>query len=107
MILADDIVAGSSLEGCSSLMSRKFAEKYQINDLKDLVIRKLHRALMDTTFHPLRVGEFVELIQLAYKNTPDLKSKEICGRGSVQNFERALWVKPVLQTTVRLSTFDR
>jgi hypothetical protein len=25
----------------------------------------------------------------------------------VQNFERALWVKPVLQTTVRLSTFDR
>jgi hypothetical protein len=53
-----------------------FAEKYQINDLKDLVIRKLHRALMDTTFHPLRVGEFVELIQLAYENTPDLKSKE-------------------------------
>jgi hypothetical protein len=53
-----------------------FAEKYQINDLKDLVIRKLHKALMDTAFHPLRVGEFVELIQLAYENTPDLKSKE-------------------------------
>jgi hypothetical protein len=53
-----------------------FAEQYQINGLKDLVRCKLHSALINTTFHPLRVGELVELIQLAYQNTPDLKSKE-------------------------------
>jgi hypothetical protein len=53
-----------------------FAEQYQVDALKDLAICKLHGALKDTIFHPLRLGELVDLIQLAYQNTPDLKSKK-------------------------------
>jgi len=53
-----------------------FAEQYQIKDLKDLVMCKLHSALQNTAFHPLRVEELCDLIRLVYQNTPDLKSKE-------------------------------
>jgi hypothetical protein len=53
-----------------------FAEQYQINDLKNLVLRKLHKVLMDTTFHPLRTSELVQLLKLAYESTPELSSRE-------------------------------
>jgi hypothetical protein len=51
-----------------------FAERYQVDALKDLVIRKLHHVLNNTVFHPSRISELVDLIQFAYQNTPDLEA---------------------------------
>jgi hypothetical protein len=53
-----------------------FAEHYQVKSLKNLALRKLHKALMDTIFHSLRVSELVQLLKLAYQSTPDLSPRE-------------------------------
>jgi BTB/POZ domain len=53
-----------------------FAEQYQVQDLKNLVLHKLQKALKDTNFHPLHTDELADLVELAYKSTPNLSSRE-------------------------------
>ena len=53
-----------------------FAERYQITSLKNLVLRKLHKTLTDTNFHPQRGGELVGLLDLVYESTLGLLSRD-------------------------------
>lgn len=55
-----------------------FAEQYRVNDLKNLILHKLRKALMHTTstFHPLRDRELVQLLELTYHSTPELSASE-------------------------------
>jgi len=48
-----------------------FADKYDISDLKDLSLHKLHRTLVEFTVFPQRVGDIVDLIRYSYSNTFD------------------------------------
>jgi hypothetical protein len=53
-----------------------FAEKYQINSLKNLILCNLHKVLRDTKFHPSRIGDLCDMIRYVYQNTPELISQE-------------------------------
>jgi hypothetical protein len=53
-----------------------FAEKYQINFLKNLILYNLHKILRDTKFHPSRIENLYDIIRYVYQNTPKLISQK-------------------------------
>jgi hypothetical protein len=53
-----------------------FAEKYQVNSLKDLTLQKLFDVLSDTRFDSSRTGDLCQMIQHVYEKTPELVSKK-------------------------------
>lgn len=54
-----------------------FAEKYRVENLKNLVLIKLHRALLQTSFHSKRSVEFFDILVLAYNSTPALDKEPL------------------------------
>ena len=58
-----------------------FADRYQVNALKDMAIHKLRNALKNTAFSPSNASQLVDLIQFAYQNTPELQTVEEPLRG--------------------------
>lgn len=71
----DDLMYDYS-EVLSHVKLYAFAEKYQMDILKKLVLSKLHHALSQTNFHPQRMHEFLDILALAYDSTPDSDDKE-------------------------------
>ncbi len=49
------------------------AEKYGVEDLKELVLHKIHKTLVSFTLHETRIGDVIELAQYVYstENIPD------------------------------------
>ena len=48
-----------------------FAEKYDIQSLKTLALRKLHKTLSELRLFPERVGDITKLLEYVYANTPE------------------------------------
>lgn len=48
-----------------------FADKYDIEPLKTLALKKLHQTLAIYTLYPERCGDIITLISYSYKHTPD------------------------------------
>ena len=48
-----------------------FAEKYDIQSLKTLALRKLHKTLSELRLFPKRVGDITKLLEYVYANTPE------------------------------------
>ncbi|KAI9788409.1 MAG: hypothetical protein M1816_006934 [Peltula sp. TS41687] len=48
-----------------------FADKYDIEPLRNLCLHKLHRTLVKFTLYEERAGDIIELMRYAYSNTPD------------------------------------
>lgn len=53
-----------------------FAEQYQIDKLKQLVLDKLRKALDQTKFHPRKMDDFLDILVIAYEGTCDSDDKE-------------------------------
>lgn len=48
-----------------------FAEKYDIQSLKTLSLRKLHKTLSNFTLFPERVGDIAKMLEYVYENTAE------------------------------------
>jgi hypothetical protein len=55
------------------------ADKYEIENLKLLVLKKLQQCLTQTKFHSGRINEFFDILALAYSNTRSFdKAEPLC-----------------------------